>query len=147
MPDPLSQFRERDGESYMDLRQSTPYTTHGGEKTDPFDPVTINRARSQKETSRRDPAAASESFAAHKSRSSSVPKSSTKGHPAPGLNVPVDDDLRPHTADETTAGYANGSFKDRASAKYNSGNAANTAHTRDGSVTDARKGSSAHACK
>lgn len=126
MPDPLSQFRERDRDPYADPRQSTPYTTHGGEKTNPFDGVTPSRAKSHKEPSRRDASGSAEdAFAAKKQRSSSVPKTSAKHDTAPGLSVP-NDDQRPHTADES---YAKSSFKDRASAKYAPGN---SAQARDG---------------
>ncbi|KAH7160784.1 hypothetical protein EDB81DRAFT_642364 [Dactylonectria macrodidyma] len=52
MPDPLSQFRDRD--SSADTRQSTPYSKHGGEKTNPFDGVPLGRTKSTRETSRQD---------------------------------------------------------------------------------------------
>lgn len=41
--DPLSQ-QMRD--AFLDGRQSTPYQTHGGEKTNPFDGANVGRARS-----------------------------------------------------------------------------------------------------
>ncbi|KEY65552.1 hypothetical protein S7711_08232 [Stachybotrys chartarum IBT 7711] len=72
IPDPLSQFRD----SFSDSRQSTPYTTHGGEKTNPFDGIPIGRAKSTREPSQREgPSFANDSeFQSRKQRSSSVPK-------------------------------------------------------------------------
>jgi hypothetical protein len=71
MPDPLSQFRDRD--SWADPRQSSPYTSHGGEKTNPFDGIQINRAKSTRETNREDQNS-SEKEAFNRQRSSSAPK-------------------------------------------------------------------------
>ncbi|KAG8358343.1 hypothetical protein FVEN_g4117 [Fusarium venenatum] len=71
MPDPLSQFRDRD--SWADPRQSSPYTSHGGEKTNPFDGIQINRAKSTRETNREDQDSP-EKEAFNRQRSSSAPK-------------------------------------------------------------------------
>lgn len=71
MPDPLSQFRDRD--SWADPRQSSPYTSHGGEKTNPFDGIQINRAKSTRETNREDQDSL-EKEAFNRQRSSSAPK-------------------------------------------------------------------------
>ncbi|KAJ4309567.1 hypothetical protein N0V84_011441 [Fusarium piperis] len=70
MPDPLSQFRDRD--SWSDPRQSTPYTSHGGEKTNPFDGNPLNRAKSTRDTTNRDESSESEAF--NRQRSASAPK-------------------------------------------------------------------------
>ncbi|RKL49445.1 hypothetical protein BFJ72_g904 [Fusarium proliferatum] len=72
MPDPLSQFRDRD--STADPRQSTPYaSSNGGEKTNPFDGISINRAKSTREATRQDQSA-SENEAFNRQRSASAPK-------------------------------------------------------------------------
>ncbi|KAF4460843.1 hypothetical protein FALBO_12367, partial [Fusarium albosuccineum] len=73
MPDPLSQFRDRD--SWADPRQSSPYTSHGGEKTNPFDGIPLNRAKSTREVPRRDEAS-SDNDAFNRQRSASAPKGS-----------------------------------------------------------------------
>ncbi|KAF7546507.1 hypothetical protein G7Z17_g8392 [Cylindrodendrum hubeiense] len=52
MPDPLSQFRDRDNSA--DTRQSTPYSNHGGEKTNPSDGVPLGRTRSTREPNQHD---------------------------------------------------------------------------------------------
>lgn len=134
MPDPLGQFRENGRDSHADPRISTPYSTHGGEKTNPFDGISINRAKSNRERSRRDESdGGGENSSGH--RSSSVPKTTAGGdNSGPGLSVP-DDDLRPHTADETGA-YTKAPFQDRASDKYNPSGAANAASN--GSSSDSR---------
>ncbi|EWZ41267.1 hypothetical protein FOZG_06639 [Fusarium oxysporum Fo47] len=71
MPDPLSQFRDRD--STADPRQSSPYASNGGEKTNPFDGIPINRAKSTREATRQDQSA-SENEAFNRQRSASAPK-------------------------------------------------------------------------
>ncbi|KAK2675549.1 DnaJ domain [Fusarium oxysporum f. sp. vasinfectum] len=71
MPDPLSQFRDRD--STADPRQSSPYASNGGEKTNPFDGISINRAKSTREATRQDQSA-SENEAFNRQRSASAPK-------------------------------------------------------------------------
>ncbi|KAJ6444522.1 DnaJ domain protein [Purpureocillium lavendulum] len=103
VPDPLSQFRDRD--AYADARQSTPYTSHGGEKTNPFDGVPLSRAKSSREQYHRDEPSASDDGAtgAQKSRSSSVPKS----------GIPTPDSYPPFTSGGTGG---NASFNARANA-------------------------------
>ncbi|KAF4345343.1 hypothetical protein FBEOM_644 [Fusarium beomiforme] len=71
MPDPLSQFRDRD--STADPRQSSPYAKGGGEKTNPFDGISINRAKSTREATRQDQSA-SENETFNRQRSASAPK-------------------------------------------------------------------------
>lgn len=104
MPDPLSQFRDRD--AYADARQSTPYTSHGGEKTNPFDGVPLGRAKSSRESYHREEPSNSDDGTAgsHKNRSSSVPES--------GLHTPQDDAHPTYTAGETS----DTSFRARANA-------------------------------
>lgn len=94
MPDPLSQFRDRD--AYADARQSTPYTSHGGEKTNPFDGVPLGRAKSSRESYHREEPSNSDDGTAgsHKNRSSSVPES--------GLHTPQDDAHPTYTTGETS---------------------------------------------
>ncbi|KAL2754280.1 hypothetical protein ACRALDRAFT_2028735 [Sodiomyces alcalophilus JCM 7366] len=72
IPDPLAQFRG------YDKRQSSPYYSSSGERTNPFDGASINRTKSTRETSRRDqheadPGLSSGSPRQH--RSSSAPRS------------------------------------------------------------------------
>ncbi|KAL2158653.1 hypothetical protein VTH06DRAFT_4135 [Thermothelomyces fergusii] len=43
------------GETFLDGRQRTPYAANVGEKTDPFEPLNINRAKSVRDGSRRFP--------------------------------------------------------------------------------------------
>lgn len=55
IPDPLAQFKQpksRSQESFADYRQASPYTSSGGEKTNPFDSTPLNRAKSAKEPPR-----------------------------------------------------------------------------------------------
>ncbi|KAK7402835.1 hypothetical protein QQX98_011427 [Neonectria punicea] len=95
MTDPLSQFRDD-----SDPRQSTPYSKHGGEKTNPFDGVPLGRAKSTRDPPRHDPPTP-EFATPTKQRSFSVPKDkhaeeSTSGFkapseaPAPPPKVPMD---------------------------------------------------------
>jgi curved DNA-binding protein CbpA len=70
MPDPLSQFRDRD--SWADPRQSSPYMSHGGEKTNPFDGIPLNRAKSTRETNNQGQSSDKEAF--NRQRSASVPQ-------------------------------------------------------------------------
>lgn len=88
MPDPLSQFRDRD--SWADPRQSSPYTSHGGEKTNPFDGIQINRAKSTREANREDQSS-SDKEAFNRQRSSSAPK----GGKAEESSIPTDPADRP----------------------------------------------------
>ncbi|POR37545.1 DnaJ domain protein [Tolypocladium paradoxum] len=121
IPDPLSQFRDRDGYA-ADTRHATPYSSHGGEKTDPFDGVHLGRAKSSRESYRRDEASASDGgfTGEQEHRSSSVPKSTSKEGTDPGQNVPREDGGWPDTSDEAHNEYTDTSFKSRTNAKYNS---------------------------
>ncbi|KAI9171161.1 DnaJ domain protein [Paramyrothecium foliicola] len=89
IPDPLSQFRAKDKDHFADSRQSTPYTTHGGEKFNPFDGIPLGRAKSTRESSRHtDSPTTDESSPTSKPRSSSVPRPQDKPETAPNSNVP-----------------------------------------------------------
>ncbi|TPX08451.1 uncharacterized protein E0L32_010068 [Thyridium curvatum] len=66
-------------DSTIDPRQSTPYQTHGGEKTNPFDGADIRRSGSTREPPRRQQNAANTGRA----RSSSVPDIPDSPTPAP----------------------------------------------------------------
>ncbi|RBQ72936.1 hypothetical protein FVER14953_06084 [Fusarium verticillioides] len=75
MPDPLSQFRDQD--STVDPRQSTPYaSSNGGEKTNPFDGISITRAKSTREATRQGQSASKKEpfIFASRQRSASTPK-------------------------------------------------------------------------
>ncbi|KAF7557340.1 hypothetical protein G7046_g6065 [Stylonectria norvegica] len=86
MPDPLGQFRDPD--SFADPRQSTPYQTHGGEKTDPFDGTPISRARSSDKFSRQDgTSSSSDDGPSARQRSASVPQGKEK-EPMTDPNTP-----------------------------------------------------------
>jgi len=58
--DPLRQFRENDSAPY-EPRLSTPYATHGGERTNPFESINLNRSRSTRDPSDRNHPARAES--------------------------------------------------------------------------------------
>jgi hypothetical protein len=117
IPDPLSQFRER--EQFGDSRQSTPYSVHGGEKTNPFDGIPISRAKSTRESSRQAGSEFAEETASptSKPRSSSVPRRPNKEEVPPSMSVP-DNGNRPRTAGET-AGAASNASKGQASEPLN----------------------------
>ncbi|ROT40715.1 hypothetical protein SODALDRAFT_273059 [Sodiomyces alkalinus F11] len=95
IPDPLAQFRG------YDKRQSSPYHSSSGERTNPFDGATINRTKSTRETSRRDQHESAPGLSAgspRHHRSSSAPRTarsneSGEDRPSPAnppnpLNVP-----------------------------------------------------------
>ncbi|KAK0629666.1 hypothetical protein B0T17DRAFT_506193 [Bombardia bombarda] len=52
-PDFLDPLSKQFGETFMDNRQSTPYASHIGEKTNPFEGASLNRAKSVRESWRR----------------------------------------------------------------------------------------------
>ncbi|KAK4202814.1 hypothetical protein QBC40DRAFT_37384 [Triangularia verruculosa] len=59
-PRPASEFvdplAQQFGDTFLDSRQSTPYATNVGEKTNPFEPLNnVNRAKSMKDNARRFP--------------------------------------------------------------------------------------------
>ncbi|KAJ4189732.1 hypothetical protein NW755_005735 [Fusarium falciforme] len=109
MPDPLSQFRDRD--NWADPRQSTPYTSHGGEKTNPFDGIPLNRAKSTRDTTNRDESSDNEAF--NRQRSASAPKGgkagdATAGFKGPEQPLPKDPADRPKAPlKKTRSGFKN----------------------------------------
>lgn len=52
VPDPLRQFREE--MAFADGRTRSPYASHGGERTNPFDGADMSRSKSTRETSTRE---------------------------------------------------------------------------------------------
>lgn len=50
--DPLNQFRDKTG-TPLEPRLSTPYASRGGEKTNPFESINLNRSQSSREPSER----------------------------------------------------------------------------------------------
>ncbi|KAJ5016042.1 hypothetical protein K4K57_012247 [Colletotrichum sp. SAR 10_99] len=128
VPDPLAQFRE----GYADSRQSTPYSSHGGEKTNPFDGVPIGRAKSTRETPRQP----EEGFGPNLSpgsarqRAQSVPRQARTEPSSPRTSSTPQDD-RPNTAIATAANSPKDPFRSRASARYTPPNA-NPGFSQDG---------------
>jgi len=92
MPDPLSQFRDRD--SWADPRQSSPYSSNGGEKTNPFDSVPINRAKSTRDANRQDQDSP-EKEAFNRQRSASAPKGGKSEETPEASSIPRDPADRP----------------------------------------------------
>lgn len=88
--DPLRQFREKAGTPY-EPRLSTPYATHGGEKTNPFERINLNRSKSTREPSEKTNSARAETSrpggSGDRHRSASPPR--TRHHrnlsPEPGI--------------------------------------------------------------
>ncbi|KAH6607485.1 heat shock [Trichoderma cornu-damae] len=76
VPDPLAPFRQksRREESFVDPRQSFPYATSGGEKTNPFDSVPLNRANSARAPSHKEEPSAPADPSAPKRSSSKMPQ-------------------------------------------------------------------------
>ena len=105
VPDPLQQFREQLPDGFADNRQRTPYTSHGGEKTNPFDGVPLSRAKSTRDAARNDEHYTSSDDASPrtKPRSSSVPRRNKDRDYGSNLNIPADDDARPRSADEAAS--------------------------------------------
>ncbi|TDZ35321.1 DnaJ-related protein rsp1 [Colletotrichum spinosum] len=122
VPDPLAQFRE----AYTDSRQSTPYSAHGGEKTNPFDGVPLGRAKSNRE-SPREPQQASygpnlSPGSAHHKRAQSVPRQARTEPSSPRTSTPQDD--RPNSATANAANSPKDPFRSKASARYTPPNVA-----------------------
>lgn len=114
--DPLRQFREAD--QYADQRQSAPYATPGGEKTNPFS-GTPGRAKSAREAGRRDESSDyGHGFDDNSSRqrSSSVPRHDRDD--GGNLNVPQSEQ-RPTSAGNNQGEFSKSSFKSRADSSHN----------------------------
>ncbi|RFU30553.1 hypothetical protein B7463_g5797, partial [Scytalidium lignicola] len=77
MADPLKQFREQT-DNPCEPRLSTPYATHGGEKTNPFDIPDLTRSKSTREPPTPFPTARPSSSAADVPRTSSDPNLGSK---------------------------------------------------------------------
>ncbi|OLN88302.1 DnAJ-like protein [Colletotrichum chlorophyti] len=118
VPDPLAPFRDR--EAHVDSRQSTPYSSHSGEKTDPFDGVPIGRAKSNREN----PRPPQESYGEHLSpgsarqRAQSVPRQAKTEPSSPRTSTSTPQDDRPNTASATATNSPKDPFRSRASARY-----------------------------
>ncbi|KAL7938142.1 hypothetical protein V8C35DRAFT_276534 [Trichoderma chlorosporum] len=122
VPDPFAQFREksRSEESIHDPRQSSPYTKSGGEKTDPFDSVPLNRAKSTKEPV--EPTTPS----TFKRRSSSVPRKEIRDG-AQRKQDEAEVDRRPRVVPVAPSSRPAASFKARTEAATAGNGAAATA--------------------
>jgi hypothetical protein len=77
LKDPLKQFREKAGVPF-ETRIRTPYATHGGEKTDPFESVNINRPDSRRNSQKTD--------SSERHRSASPPRPTRQPHLEPELD-------------------------------------------------------------
>ncbi|KAF4975830.1 hypothetical protein FZEAL_7449 [Fusarium zealandicum] len=98
--DPLSQFRDRD--SWADPRQSSPYTSHGGEKTNPFDGIPLNRTKSTRENPPRDQSS-SDSDYFNRQRSASTPKERKSEDSPPNSRAPEQPSVTRDPADRPKA--------------------------------------------
>lgn len=107
VPDPLSQFREQTG--YTDSRQSTPYTSHGGEKFNTFDGVP-QRTKSGRENQHGQ--SSSHGDQQDRSRSSSMPRQPRRDDGNENLSVPPGEQ-RPSTGGGSAGAFAKSSFKER----------------------------------
>lgn len=86
--DPLRQFREKGG-TPLEPRISTPYASHGGEKTDPFESVNLNRSKSTRAPSGRADGGrgSGSSGTRERHRSASPSRPSRNPHLAPEFNA------------------------------------------------------------
>lgn len=109
IPDPLRSFRD----AYdSDGRQRTPYSSQGGEKTNPFDGVRINRAKSSRETDYMPDRSSSQR---NVKRSSSVPRWATAQGSESHSEVPAANQ-ETSSANEPADSSSKPSFKARAEA-------------------------------
>ncbi|KAK1641016.1 hypothetical protein BDP81DRAFT_126233 [Colletotrichum phormii] len=121
VPDPLAQFRDN-----SDSRQSTPYMSHGGEKLNPFDGISVGRAKSTRES----PRPPQESYGPNLSpgsarqRAQSVPRQARTEPSSPRTSTSTPQDDRPNTATETASNSPKDPFRSRASARYTPPNTA-----------------------
>ncbi|KFY48718.1 hypothetical protein V495_01089 [Pseudogymnoascus sp. VKM F-4514 (FW-929)] len=86
--DPLRQFREKTG-TPLEPRLSTPYASHGGEKTDPFESVNFGRSNSTRAPSGRADASRSSGSPRNRERhrSASPSRPNRTSHLSPELNA------------------------------------------------------------
>lgn len=91
IPDPLSQFRARPG--FADPRQSTPYSSHGGERTDPFDGIPLGRSKSTREPRQREDLSISDKGVSQKPGhgNSDAARTATSKEPEPSSCAPRGD--------------------------------------------------------
>ncbi|KZL88352.1 hypothetical protein CI238_11708, partial [Colletotrichum incanum] len=116
VPDPLAQFRE----AYADTRQSTPYTSNGGEKTNPFDGIPIGRAKSTRESPRppQEGYGPNLSPGSARTRAQSVPRQARTEPPSPRTSTSTPQDDRPTSSSATAPHSPKDPFRSRASARY-----------------------------
>lgn len=113
--DPLRQFREKAGTPF-EPRLSTPYATHGGEKTNPFENTNLNRSKSTREPSDKTNSARAEPSrpggSGDRHRSASPPR--TRHHrnlsPEPGI-ARADSEINLGSSPKRTFSSANGTHK------------------------------------
>ncbi|RDW79495.1 hypothetical protein BP6252_04133 [Coleophoma cylindrospora] len=72
--DPLRQFEREHAGLGNEPRLSTPYSTHGGEKTNPFESANLNRSKSTRERAERSTSPSTSHRPRPKSAGSSVPR-------------------------------------------------------------------------
>ncbi|KAF6842095.1 DnaJ domain-containing protein [Colletotrichum plurivorum] len=122
VPDPLAQFRD----GYADSRQSTPYSSHSGEKTDPFDGVPLGRAKSTRESAREPQEGYGPNLSpgSARQRAQSVPRQAKTEPSSPRMSTTPQDD-RPNTASATAPNNVpKDPFRSKASARYTPPNVA-----------------------
>ncbi|KAK1988546.1 DnaJ domain-containing protein [Colletotrichum cereale] len=122
VPDPLAQFRE----AYSDTRQSTPYTSNGGEKTNPFDGIPIGRAKSTRESPRppQEGYGPNLSPGSARTRAQSVPRQARTEPSSPRTSTSTPQDDRPNSSSATASHTPKDPFRSRASARYTPPNTA-----------------------
>ncbi|OBT84259.1 hypothetical protein VE02_06972 [Pseudogymnoascus sp. 03VT05] len=86
--DPLRQFREKTG-TPLEPRLSTPYASHGGEKTDPFESVNLSRSNSTRAPSGRADGSRGSGSSSNRERhrSASPSRPSRNPHLSPEFNA------------------------------------------------------------
>ncbi|KAK4140855.1 uncharacterized protein C8A04DRAFT_14576 [Dichotomopilus funicola] len=112
--DPLSaQF----GDAFMDNRQSTPYAANVGEKTNPFEPLNVNRAKSMRDNGRRFQEGAQEAAPAPPSRqrSASTGSEGFKRTANPGSGANEQSQQQQHQQQQPHSTFH---YQSRASARY-----------------------------
>ncbi|KXH45790.1 DnaJ domain-containing protein [Colletotrichum nymphaeae SA-01] len=120
VPDPLAQFRDSDS------RQSTPYMSHGGEKLNPFDGISVGRAKSTRESPRppQDSYGPNLSPGSARQRAQSVPRQARTEPSSPRTSTSTPQEDRPNTAAATASNSPKDPFRSRASARYTPPNTA-----------------------
>lgn len=145
MADPLAQFREP--ASPLDPRPRMPYSSVGGEKTNPSEGQSPARAKSARERTHKTDQSSSDDLSSSKHaahRSSSVPR--------PAATDRLGDDLgaggvHPPPSDTTADGYDRASFKSRSSGQYPSHAARDGSKSADESSSRPQRGADAYSSK